>query len=78
MEDSTTSTSNQRLARTFETLIGSPEADITAITVFRPEPFPTGNNRDIPVSVEELVYGGKTEEFGTSSKSLNRHNELLS
>ncbi|MBW0465165.1 hypothetical protein O181_004880 [Austropuccinia psidii MF-1] len=49
MEYFRTSTSSQRLARTFETLIESPEADITAITVFRAVPFLTGNNRDLPV-----------------------------
>ena len=60
MEDARTSTSSQRLASTFETLIESPEADITAISVVRPESVSTGNNRDIPVSVQELVYGSKT------------------
>ncbi|MBW0527688.1 hypothetical protein O181_067403 [Austropuccinia psidii MF-1] len=66
------------LASTFESLIGSPEADITAIPVVRPDPFPTGNNRNIPVSVPELVYGGKEAGVGTSFKSLDRDNELLS
>ncbi|MBW0584168.1 hypothetical protein O181_123883, partial [Austropuccinia psidii MF-1] len=33
-----------------------------------------GSNRDIPVSVQELVYGGKAEGVGASSKSLDRHN----
>ena len=37
MEDARTSTSSQRLASTFEPLIESPEADITAIAVVRPE-----------------------------------------
>ncbi|MBW0504083.1 hypothetical protein O181_043798 [Austropuccinia psidii MF-1] len=37
-----------------------------------------GNNRDIPVSVQELVYGSKEAGVGTSSKSLDRHKELLS
>ncbi|MBW0579291.1 hypothetical protein O181_119006 [Austropuccinia psidii MF-1] len=78
MEDARTSTSSQRLESTFETLIESPEADITAISVVRPVSFPTGTNRDIPVSVQELVYGGKEEGVGTSAKSLDRHNELLS
>ncbi|MBW0509922.1 hypothetical protein O181_049637 [Austropuccinia psidii MF-1] len=76
-EDARTSTSSQRLASTFEPLIDSPEADITAIAV-RPESFPTGSNRDIPVSVQELVYGGKAEGVGTFAKYLDRHNELLS
>ncbi|MBW0529929.1 hypothetical protein O181_069644 [Austropuccinia psidii MF-1] len=41
-------------------------------------PVPKGNNRDIPVSVKELVYGSKAAGVGTSAKSLDRHNELLS
>ncbi|MBW0540228.1 hypothetical protein O181_079943 [Austropuccinia psidii MF-1] len=47
------------LASTFETLIESREADKTAIPVVKPEPFPTGNNINIPVSIQELVYGRK-------------------
>ncbi|MBW0585064.1 hypothetical protein O181_124779 [Austropuccinia psidii MF-1] len=78
MEDARASTSSQRLASTFETLIESPEADTAAISVVRPESLSTGNNRDIPVSVQELVYGGKEEGVGTSAKSLHRHNEILS
>ncbi|MBW0586534.1 hypothetical protein O181_126249 [Austropuccinia psidii MF-1] len=77
MEDSRTSTSSQMLASTFDNLIESPEADITAIAV-RPESLLTGNNRDIPVSVQELVYGSKTARVGTSPKSLDRHYELIS
>ncbi|MBW0589245.1 hypothetical protein O181_128960, partial [Austropuccinia psidii MF-1] len=41
-------------------------------------PVPKGNNRDIPVSVQELVYGSKTETVGTFPKSLDRHHELMS
>ncbi|MBW0570188.1 hypothetical protein O181_109903 [Austropuccinia psidii MF-1] len=78
MEDARTSTSSQRLASTFDTLIESPEAYITAISFVRPESLSTGNNRDIPVSVQELVYGGKAAEVGTSARSLDMHNELLS
>ncbi|MBW0573847.1 hypothetical protein O181_113562 [Austropuccinia psidii MF-1] len=78
MEDSRTSTSSQRLASTFVALIESPEADITAIPVVRPESFPTGRNRDIPVSVQELVSGRKAAGVGNSANSLDRHNELLS
>ncbi|MBW0546328.1 hypothetical protein O181_086043 [Austropuccinia psidii MF-1] len=78
MEDARASTSSQRLASTFDTLIESPEADITAIPVVRPESLSAGNNRDIPVSVQELVYGSKTERGGTSPKSLDRHHELIS
>ncbi|MBW0464226.1 hypothetical protein O181_003941 [Austropuccinia psidii MF-1] len=40
-------------------------------------PVPKGRNRDIPVSVKELVYGGKAAGVGASAKSLGRHNELL-
>ncbi|MBW0509810.1 hypothetical protein O181_049525 [Austropuccinia psidii MF-1] len=41
-------------------------------------PVPKGNNRDIPVSVQELVYGSKTERVGTSPNTLDRHHELIS
>ncbi|MBW0577871.1 hypothetical protein O181_117586 [Austropuccinia psidii MF-1] len=78
MEDARASTSSQRLASTFEPLIESPKADITAIAVVRPESLSTGNNRDIPVSVQELVYGSKTVSVRTSPKSLDRHHELIS
>ncbi|MBW0533026.1 hypothetical protein O181_072741 [Austropuccinia psidii MF-1] len=78
MEYARTSTSSQKLASTFEALIEIPEADIAAIPVVRPESFPAGSNRNLPVSVQELVYGGKAEGLGTSSKSLDRLNELLS
>ncbi|MBW0494047.1 hypothetical protein O181_033762, partial [Austropuccinia psidii MF-1] len=78
MEDARASTSSQRLASTIDTFIESPEADITAIPVFRPESFSTGSNRDIPFSVQELVYGVKEAGVGTSAKSLDSENELLS
>ncbi|MBW0586399.1 hypothetical protein O181_126114 [Austropuccinia psidii MF-1] len=78
MKDSRTSTSSQRLASTFDTLVEGPEADIASIAVVRPESLSTGNNRDIPVSVKELVYGSKTARVGTSRKSLDRHHELIS
>ncbi|MBW0554132.1 hypothetical protein O181_093847 [Austropuccinia psidii MF-1] len=74
MEDARTSTSSKRLASTFDTLIESTEGDITAISIVIPEPFPTGKNRDIQVTVQELVYGSKAEGVGTSDKSLDRHN----
>ncbi|MBW0588631.1 hypothetical protein O181_128346 [Austropuccinia psidii MF-1] len=70
MENARTSTSSQRLARTFDTFIESPEADIAAIPVVGPESCPTGNNRDIPVSVQELVYGGKAAVEKPTDKSL--------
>ncbi|MBW0512268.1 hypothetical protein O181_051983 [Austropuccinia psidii MF-1] len=77
MEDARTSTSSQRLASTFDTLIESSESDITAIAVVRPESLSTGNNRDIPVSVQKLVYGRKKARVGSSTKSLDRHHELI-
>ncbi|MBW0568831.1 hypothetical protein O181_108546 [Austropuccinia psidii MF-1] len=78
MEDDRTSTSSHTLASTFDTLIESTEAGITAIAVARPESLSTGNNRNIPVSVQELVYGSKAERGGTSPKSLDRYHELIS
>ncbi|MBW0519722.1 hypothetical protein O181_059437 [Austropuccinia psidii MF-1] len=78
MEDARNSTSSQRLASIFDTLIESPEADITDIPVVRPESFQTGSNRDIPVSVQEPVYCRKAAGVGASAMSLDRHNELLS
>ncbi|MBW0476670.1 hypothetical protein O181_016385 [Austropuccinia psidii MF-1] len=78
MEDARTSTSSQRLASTFDTLIESPKADIAAIPIVRPEPFPTGKNENIQVSVKELVYGSKAAAVGTYAKPLDRHNELIS
>ncbi|MBW0514596.1 hypothetical protein O181_054311 [Austropuccinia psidii MF-1] len=38
----------------------------------------TSSQRNIPVSIQELVYGSKAAEVGTSDKSLDRHNELIS
>ncbi|MBW0562876.1 hypothetical protein O181_102591 [Austropuccinia psidii MF-1] len=38
----------------------------------------TSSKRDIPVSVQELVYGSKTARVGPSPKSLDRHHELIS
>ncbi|MBW0572718.1 hypothetical protein O181_112433 [Austropuccinia psidii MF-1] len=78
MEDARTSTISQILARNFDIVIESPEADITAIPVVRSESFPTGSNRDIPVPLQELVCGGKAAGVGTSAKSLYSKNELLS
>ncbi|MBW0586536.1 hypothetical protein O181_126251 [Austropuccinia psidii MF-1] len=77
MEDARTSTSSQRLARIFDTLIESPGADMTAISV-RPASLPTGRSCDIPVSVQELVYDSKTATVGTSPKSLDRNHDLIS
>ncbi|MBW0548108.1 hypothetical protein O181_087823 [Austropuccinia psidii MF-1] len=78
MEDARTFTSSKRLASTFDNPIESPDTDITAVAAVRLEYLPTGNNRDIPVSVQELVHGSKTARVGTSHKSLHRYHELLS
>ncbi|MBW0475199.1 hypothetical protein O181_014914 [Austropuccinia psidii MF-1] len=59
IEDVRASTSIQRLERKFYNLIESPEAEINAIPAVRSKEFPTRSSRDIPVSVQELVYGGK-------------------
>ncbi|MBW0565952.1 hypothetical protein O181_105667 [Austropuccinia psidii MF-1] len=50
----------------------------TSTSSQRPESFPIGSSGDLPVSVQELVYGRKTARVGTSPKSLDRHNELFS
>ncbi|MBW0591084.1 hypothetical protein O181_130799 [Austropuccinia psidii MF-1] len=75
MEDSRTSTSSQRLARTFDTLIEHLEADINAIAV-RPESLPTGRSRDIPVhheliSSSEEVHGVRKDRG--PSEGLDTH-----
>ncbi|MBW0542403.1 hypothetical protein O181_082118 [Austropuccinia psidii MF-1] len=44
----------------------------------RHEPFPEGKNRNIQFSVQELVYCGKAAGVGTSAKTLDRNNELIS
>ncbi|MBW0460566.1 hypothetical protein O181_000281 [Austropuccinia psidii MF-1] len=78
MEDARASTSSQRLAITFDTLIESKEAEMPAIPIFRSEQFPIGNSGNIPVSVQGLVYGSKKAEVGTCAKSLDMDNECLS
>ncbi|MBW0559093.1 hypothetical protein O181_098808 [Austropuccinia psidii MF-1] len=78
MEDARTSTSSQRLAKNFDTLIESTEACINSTAVVRTESLSTGNNRDITILVQVLVYGRKTARVGTSLKSLDRHHELIS
>ncbi|MBW0587728.1 hypothetical protein O181_127443 [Austropuccinia psidii MF-1] len=65
------------LASNFDNLFESPEADIAAIPAVRPESFPAGSNRDIPVSVQGLVYGGKAAGVGTSAKRDRRTPEGL-
>ncbi|MBW0518759.1 hypothetical protein O181_058474 [Austropuccinia psidii MF-1] len=55
----------------------SKESEITAIPVFRPEQISAGSSGNIPVLVQELVYGSKAEGVGNSPQFLNRDNELL-
>ncbi|MBW0536137.1 hypothetical protein O181_075852 [Austropuccinia psidii MF-1] len=56
-------------------LLQVPKATIPFV---RPELFQTAKTGDIPVSVQEEVYGGKEVEVETSAKLLDRNNELLS
>ncbi|MBW0575552.1 hypothetical protein O181_115267 [Austropuccinia psidii MF-1] len=69
MEDSRTSTSSQRLASTFVTLIESPEADIISIPVVIPESFPTAlptlwiGTMKSYLQVSKLMGPEKTEEL---------------
>ncbi|MBW0464827.1 hypothetical protein O181_004542 [Austropuccinia psidii MF-1] len=78
MEDSRASTSYQMLARTFDTLLESPESYRTPISVVRSKQISAGRRGNIPVSVQELVYGGKTAIMGASAKPLDRKDKFLS
>ncbi|MBW0528421.1 hypothetical protein O181_068136 [Austropuccinia psidii MF-1] len=77
MGDARAPTSSQTLSSTFDTIFESTEAEITTIPAFRSEKLPTGSSRNIPVSVQELVYGRKETGVGTSAQLLYRENELL-
>ncbi|MBW0567253.1 hypothetical protein O181_106968 [Austropuccinia psidii MF-1] len=78
MKDSRTSTHSQRLSSTFEALLEIPEAEITSIPVVKSEQLPIRSSIDIPVSVQELLYGSKAAGVGTSSKPLDYKNEIIS
>ncbi|MBW0530890.1 hypothetical protein O181_070605 [Austropuccinia psidii MF-1] len=79
MEDARTSTSSQRLSRTFNRLIESPEALIAAvIPSFRSKKSPTMSSRDIPDSVQALVYARKSAGVGAYANPLDRENVLIS
>ncbi|MBW0464481.1 hypothetical protein O181_004196 [Austropuccinia psidii MF-1] len=41
-------------------------------------PVTKGNNINIQVSVQEMVYGSKAAGVGASAESLDRHNEFIS
>ncbi|MBW0510139.1 hypothetical protein O181_049854 [Austropuccinia psidii MF-1] len=77
MGDSRASNSSQSLESTFDTLLEIIEADIAAIAVVKSEQLPTNSRTDVRVSVQELVYGSKSERAGISSKPLDRENELI-
>ncbi|MBW0528292.1 hypothetical protein O181_068007 [Austropuccinia psidii MF-1] len=78
MGDSRASNSSQSLSRTFDTLLEILEAEVTAISVVKSDQLPTISRRDVPVSVQELVYGSKSERAVIYSKPLERENELIS
>ncbi|MBW0461037.1 hypothetical protein O181_000752 [Austropuccinia psidii MF-1] len=69
--------SSQGSYSTFYNLIESPEVHTTAIPVVRSYQFLTSISKDIPVSVQELVYFCKAERVGASTQLLYRYNELL-
>ncbi|MBW0494322.1 hypothetical protein O181_034037 [Austropuccinia psidii MF-1] len=71
MEDARTYT------RIFDTFLGVQKLKKTAIPVVRSEHLLTIRSGNIPVSVQELVYGGKAARVGASSQLLDRDNELL-
>ncbi|MBW0571073.1 hypothetical protein O181_110788 [Austropuccinia psidii MF-1] len=48
-----------------------------AIPVVRSEKLSIGRSRDIPVPVQELVYGSKAAGVGTSFTFVDKENELL-
>ncbi|MBW0509797.1 hypothetical protein O181_049512 [Austropuccinia psidii MF-1] len=39
---------------------------------------PKGNSVNIPVSIQELVYGSKAAGVGATAKSLDRYNQFIS
>ncbi|MBW0479552.1 hypothetical protein O181_019267 [Austropuccinia psidii MF-1] len=77
MEDSRTLNSSQRLVSTFKNLLDIPEGDITGITVVRSGRIQTSISRDVPVLVQEMVFGRKEEGMRASSQILDKEKELL-
>ncbi|MBW0496334.1 hypothetical protein O181_036049 [Austropuccinia psidii MF-1] len=77
MEDTRTLTSSHRLATTFETLLESPKADIIAIPVLISENLPGSSSRDIPLSVQKVIYYSKEEEVENCVQLVDTENELL-
>ncbi|MBW0571241.1 hypothetical protein O181_110956 [Austropuccinia psidii MF-1] len=73
MEDARTSTSSQLLASTFDTLIESPEADITSVAVkarVGPSPKSLDRNHEL-ISSSEEVHGARKER--RTSEGLDTH-----
>ncbi|MBW0513888.1 hypothetical protein O181_053603 [Austropuccinia psidii MF-1] len=78
MEYSRAFNSSQTLAISFFTLLEIPEVEITAIPVVRSEQSPGRSRRNIPVSLQELLYVGKAAGVRTSAKPVDRDNEIIS
>ncbi|MBW0521945.1 hypothetical protein O181_061660 [Austropuccinia psidii MF-1] len=71
------STSSQSLVSTFDTLLDSPEAEVTAISYVRSDHLSGSGSRDIPVPGQELVCGRKAAGVKTSFHILDSNDELL-
>ncbi|MBW0531974.1 hypothetical protein O181_071689 [Austropuccinia psidii MF-1] len=78
MEDSNSSTSSNRLASSFDTLIESPEAEITTISVVRPESISTSGNfpksldrHHELISSSEIFHGAR--KYRGTSEGLDTH-----
>ncbi|MBW0568534.1 hypothetical protein O181_108249 [Austropuccinia psidii MF-1] len=78
MEYFRTSTISQRLDRSFDTLLEILGSEMTAILVVRYEKITGRRSIDIPVSVKEMVYGGKEAGVGISENIVDRDNEIIS
>ncbi|MBW0541307.1 hypothetical protein O181_081022 [Austropuccinia psidii MF-1] len=77
MQDSRNFTTSQRSASTFDTHIENPETRLMIIPVVRCEKLPTSRSRNLPVSVEEPIYGRKAAGVKSSAQPVDRENELL-
>ncbi|MBW0578982.1 hypothetical protein O181_118697 [Austropuccinia psidii MF-1] len=77
MQDSRNFTTSQRSSRTVDTHIENHETKVMIIPVFRCEKLPKSSSRNIPVSVEEPIYGSKEAGVKRSAQLVDRENELL-
>ncbi|MBW0479204.1 hypothetical protein O181_018919 [Austropuccinia psidii MF-1] len=77
MEDTRTLTSSHRLATNFETLLQSQKADIITFPVLISESPPGSSSRDIPLSVQKLIYYREEEEVENCVQLVDTENELL-